>query len=462
MKQFSQYLSQTLRRLALYTSASVIVAVGVIPLIQSSSNVYAAGDTCNKNDYYSGNDILFYSACATEDTCTLTSSATGAGNLDYKSRAIFNDKSLGLIEKNKPFYVKAADKAGIPWQMIAVIHYRETALGRTNPANGQGIYQDYARSNGPYPPGEVTDSEFQRQTDWAASFLLSKAGSKKSALRNGDADAVKYTFFSYNGRAGVYIKQAKNLGFDDTQANNGEGSPYVMNIADERRDPGVNTTTWGQIKTDGGSLSYPANSDYGAFVMYAALAGGLTSSANCSGGGPVLEGGLTEAQAKKFVINYGANKGGISEKIAGALWPMCNGGGSNCVTFSYFFNHGFTDLPAAPNDGNGVRIVSSLKAKGAKTGTVPKPFATFSHGAGSSAGHTGIVLGVHGDTVIVGQASCSSPGIGAGDGITQGLGSAVIVVGKKNDPRVYWGAVPTEFAYPDKVDTQAIEKFIGS
>ena len=86
---------------------------------------------------------------------------------------------------------------------------------------------------------------------------------------------VKYTFFAYNGIATVYKTQATSLGFSDAQAKNGEGSPYVMNRADAKRDPTVEPTksnnTWGQIKTDNGSLSYPANTDYGAYVVYCAL-----------------------------------------------------------------------------------------------------------------------------------------------------------------------------------------------
>lgn len=108
-------------------------------------------------------------------------------------------------------------------------------------------------------------------TNDAAQFILGKAGGKNLSV----ADNVKYTFFAYNGRSPLYVTQAKNLGFSQTQADNGEGSPYVMNRADAKRDPTVepakSNNTWGQIKTDGGSLSYPANPGYGAFVLYNVL-----------------------------------------------------------------------------------------------------------------------------------------------------------------------------------------------
>lgn len=63
--------------------------------------------------------------------------------------------------------------------------------------------------------------------------------------------------------------------FSYANACNGEGSPYVMNRADAKRDPTVEPTksnnTWGQIKVDYGKIEYNANLDYGAYVLYEAL-----------------------------------------------------------------------------------------------------------------------------------------------------------------------------------------------
>jgi hypothetical protein len=71
------------------------------------------------------------------------------------------------------------------------------------------------------------------------------------------------------------------LGFTEEEAENGEGSPYVMNRADAKRDPTVEPTksngTWGQIKVDYGPIEYPANSDYGAYIYYVAAGGGSFS-----------------------------------------------------------------------------------------------------------------------------------------------------------------------------------------
>ncbi len=215
-----------------------------------------------------------------------TAFVDGEEKLDYAGRPILSSSQLQQIAANQSFYESAATKVNIPWEMIAVIHKNESNLGRDNPGNGQGIYQFVNMNGGPYPTGPVTDEEFQRQTDLAAEFIKGKVPAGKTLTAdNPDIATVKDTFFGYNGRAGVYADQAAALGFNrDSQPF--EGSPYVMNKIDARRDPAVEPTksnrTWGQIKTDGGSISYPANDFYGAFTAFAALAGvSFTGSGLC-------------------------------------------------------------------------------------------------------------------------------------------------------------------------------------
>lgn len=401
------------------------------------------------------------------------------GVVDYKGNTIFTDADIKAINENKPYYENSAKAAQIPWEMLAVTHYRETRLKRLNPSNGQGVYQDYARLGGPYPAGTVSDQEFQRQTDWAAKFLKGKAsGSRAEALANGDDNAVKYTFFAYNGTASAYVKQALSLGFSEEEAKNGEGSPYVMNKADEKRDPDTNPRGWGQIKSDGGSISYPANKDHGAFVMYAALRGKIAggSTGSCAGGasstdssvnativGNLSEGGLSEEQAKRFMMNYGANKNGESVRAMkmakGKPYESCNGGSlSNCVSFSAFFMNKFTNMRYQGGAGN--KVVNNLKAIGVPTGTEPRLYAVFSNGFGTKAGHTGVILGIHGNKLIVGHASCSNPGTGRGNGTKEGGGAGFIKVGTVDTGVFLYRDRPT-FAYPTTVNTEAIKAYVN-
>ena len=189
-------------------------------------------------------------------------------NTDYRGLSILTGDQFNLLNYNKPFYQSSANKYGIPWKMLAAIHYRETKLERECPPNGDGPYQIGDKN---YPVGPLTDTQFQSMTDEAAAFIKGKAGNRNlNAPHN-----IKATFFAYNGASDKYKKQATDLGYSQLQASWGEGSPYVMNRADCYRDPTVEPTrsngTWGQIKENNCPIVYPANNDYGAFVVYSAL-----------------------------------------------------------------------------------------------------------------------------------------------------------------------------------------------
>ena len=188
--------------------------------------------------------------------------------LDYRGAGMLISSDLTSINNLKHFYINAGALHGVPWQMIAAVHYRETRLAKSGPANGNGPYQISGKN---YPVGAYNDTQFQTATNDAAEFIKGKAGNRNLSV----LDNVKYTFFAYNGTAQAYKTQAINIGFTSGQADNGEGSPYVMNRFDLRRDPTIAPTntnnTWGQIITNGGGLSYPANLDYGAFLVYKAL-----------------------------------------------------------------------------------------------------------------------------------------------------------------------------------------------
>lgn len=193
-------------------------------------------------------------------------------NQNYAGEQVWTDAQLEAIKANQPFYEKAAAEYGIAWQLLAVIHQREHGLARSNPSNGQGVYQFYSASEraackgGVFMPGKISDDQFQIQTNCAAKRIKENYG---AGLDLNTDNGVKKMFFKYNGMATAYINQALRLGFTLEEANNGEGSPYVMNRYDAKREP---SSTWGQIKRDGGGIEYPANKDFGAFVLYKAIA----------------------------------------------------------------------------------------------------------------------------------------------------------------------------------------------
>lgn len=200
-------------------------------------------------------------------------------NKDYNGDPVFNDDQMAKIEEYRPFYERAVEGTDIPWEMAAAIHTRESGLSRTNPCvNNDGLFQFYQSNR--YPACEyVDDEQFVDQLHTMVEVHLLPKWKDGLSID----DQIKQIFFGYNGRAGVYIRQARDLGFTEEQAQLGEGSPYVMNKADAKRDPNKAAPgTWGQIKVDGGGLVYPANQDHGAYIMYLALHGGSISD-GCGG-----------------------------------------------------------------------------------------------------------------------------------------------------------------------------------
>lgn len=213
-------------------------------------------------------------------------------NKDYAGNQILDDGMLEKLKRYQPIYQKVASQHGMPWQVLAAVHYRESSFapGDTGPCEGPyGVYPVESWLCGK----NYDDALFERATDRAASDI----DDKRMKVGGGDWSdprTLKRTFFAYNSGEGhvlgvkghPYVKQAENLGYSHQEGLDGEGSPYVMNKADEKRDPNTNGSSWGQIKGNGGGMVYPANQDYGAYVVYLGLGGGSGSS---SGGGASIE-----------------------------------------------------------------------------------------------------------------------------------------------------------------------------
>jgi len=149
------------------------------------------------------------------------------------------------INENIAIYRIAATEAGIPWEVLAAIHYEETNNSRITPSSnrGDGVYQIVSKDY-PYPAGiRLTDGAFSIESFDAAIFIQNKAsnGPVGRPLRTdmnpgnpADAQSIKDAFWGYNGRAGYMRDIAESLGFDPVTEGY-EGSFYVMNNWDEAR-----------------------------------------------------------------------------------------------------------------------------------------------------------------------------------------------------------------------------------
>lgn len=256
----------------------ILLCISFIPL--QPTKVFALKES--DWDMFDINGIYYFDKDA--ENCT-TSNLSGTIGKLYDGNEIISKSDLEKISANRQFYERSAARYGFPWQLLATIHYRETSLRRYNPTNGQGIYQLYSYTGGGKNSnaftnfGEVSDPEFQRQTDILAELLQKKYS---TGLNLKTDDGIKTLLFRYNGTAKSYIAQARTLGYSEQEAARGEGSPYVMNLADANRDSRKNNN-WLMIKTDHGKPS-SANLIPGAFLIFSSL-GGSSGISSCSGGG---------------------------------------------------------------------------------------------------------------------------------------------------------------------------------
>lgn len=385
-------------------------------------------------DMFEANGIYYWNPSGMSNGCISGSNAT------YSGASIFSNSEINAITANQPFYEAAAKKYGFEWQILAAIHSMEYSSQRSNPSNGQGAYQLYSytgggkNSNAFLPAGAISDEEFTRQSEIAASVIKGKADSAGLNLSNGDD--IKRLFFLYNGNSSYYIQKALDMGFSQEQANNGEGSPYVMNRYDDQRDPTSPNVSpyWKGKYTSDGHYDPDASmgTRFGAYVKYLTLGGGGTSSSSyCVGGGNLVAGGMTLEEARKFMAEYRSITPSEWGKN-GELGPYnisattCSGGDlANCVAFVKYFINRYTVYKDNPTGigatGNGGDVVSNLLSRTgggfANGSTVPRPYAVFSVRKGSTmcdgviCGHTGIVLGIDSanDQIIIGEAGCGQP-----------------------------------------------------
>ena len=193
-------------------------------------------------------------------------------NTEHYHGMAWTPEDFAKIQANMSVYQEAATAYDLPWEMIAVLHKREHNLAVSNPGNGQGIYQFFNEA-GQYTPGPVSTAEFLRQTKLVAQRLrtdYANRGMQDVALNAESVDAQKLmdTFGRYNGRAALYVQQAKDAGYSTRQWF--MGSPYVVNLISDAQNSDKNPD-WKQYLADGSHVGR-ANHQVGAFVAFKELA----------------------------------------------------------------------------------------------------------------------------------------------------------------------------------------------
>ncbi len=434
-------------------------------LTTPTAQVYAALNDSTL-DFMGTNEIYYYNPNGTPGN----NNCLPGSNSNYSGAQVLSGALTSAIQANQAFYQEAAQKYGFDWRIIAAIHVMENSAKRANPSNGQGAYQIYSytaggtNSNAFLPAGQISDEEFQRQTDIMAGLLANNYG---SGLDLSTPAGIKTLFFRYNGTASRYIDKAIALGFDSAAANTGEGSPYVMNKYDAARDPSspnMNPNWPGMYVGDGKWSDTATSSRPGAYTIYVSLGGTDGGSPiECyilgAGGGRLKAGvnGMNLQEAQEFMEAYKNAVRGVSNDDLKTLYGMtsnsCAGGiAYNCVSFSRYFINMYTNDYITNHItvglGNGADIVGSLLSGGyafTDGGSTPQVYAIFSTSSGSTmcngkaCGHTGVVLGINTNTntIVIGEAAC-----GAGE---SGIKA-------REEPLSTFMTSSYRYAYPNKVN----------
>lgn len=256
--------------------------------------------------------------------CTAEGSAVSA--VGGPISADLDPATLAKIQTLRPVYEKYGAKFGIPWQIFAVKHYRETGLSLRNPSNGQGVWQLYSLVTGgsQYFPEAATVSieEFDRQTGimadwyftgeklaWAKSYTLLDL-QKVFTYYNGWGDVAKTLAFYNAKKAGVVVDQndADALLNWNAYGMNQYDAQHTNMIA-KIKDDGISVAeaaAAAQRLIDTGSSGDPRigpNGAIGAIPFYQKL-GGPINGAGATATGITSGGSATEASAfgKIYVI----------------------------------------------------------------------------------------------------------------------------------------------------------------
>jgi len=234
-------------------------------------------------DFYDANGIFYYDGKASGGC---DSPLDLSNNTLYNGEPVLDQATLKKVEENKPVYEAAANEQGFEWQILAAIHGMESSfVNNMNPVgNSQGVYQ-FVELDGMFPGGQkISPAEFEKQTKMAADQIRKNYSQGLDLTSENDLKRMFYNYNSGSNGSKLYNENARKwLHYTEEQIKIGEGSPYVMNLADEQRDSRHNEH-WQEFHCDHNCVGR-ATVRPGAFLIYKALGGrGSSGGNNCTGG----------------------------------------------------------------------------------------------------------------------------------------------------------------------------------
>ena len=233
------------------------------------------------NLFHKANGIT-YTGDEVAATCS-SSVTTVTGNLPAETASMLEAQDIkGKAEANMERYQHAESQTGVPWQVIAAIHYREATMD-PNKSIADGSPLTAGVSADGLPINSDPNIDAANMANHFLSMASSVYGLDKGALASWTLDSWGQAFLAYNRG---YMYKSANQPYTN--------SPYVMNFLDDAH----MNMQW--IKADSYSGSKRLNGLFdngtkdtrpGALVIASYLGFSATAgsggTANCSGPGAV-------------------------------------------------------------------------------------------------------------------------------------------------------------------------------
>lgn len=321
--------------------ALVVFVSSIISIATPVKNEASA--TCEYDEtFYQSNDIMNYNECAIS-TCATSGVTLGDVSDIAKQKA----EAAGIKEKaeaNMDIYEYAAEATGVPWQIVAALHYREGGMNReVSIADGSPL------TSGQSADGLVIYSDAKEDAaDKIGHFLRMAQGVYSlniDSVSSWGVDDWGNAFLAYN-RGSMY----KSVGQSYTL------SPYVMNYIDDEHanmawteaDSYYNGKKYNNLYD---SSQKDANIGALAVANYLGLEAASSSEATANGSGNCGGVGAVQNDIVQTAINLSwINRAGSGDSVnrgpmdakqeyidamedVGLYGSGCSGNGADCGVF---------------------------------------------------------------------------------------------------------------------------------
>lgn len=253
----------------LIISVSVASFLDVVPALANTSS------------FYSSNNIFFYDS---SDTGSCSSVSVFTGTLPSETVTKLEGQEVQQkAAQNKARYDYAEQQTGVPWQILAAMHYREGGMD-----SDKSIADGSSLSAGTSKDGLPIDPDPNKDAANAADHLKDMGESvyelSTSAIDSWNFDNWAYAFLAYN-RGAMYKMQNEPY----------TKSPYVMNYIDTdhinmpwiHADSYEGTKKWNGLYDNGTRDSQVGAMAVASYLGFNFDSPGSTTSSNCSGPGGI-------------------------------------------------------------------------------------------------------------------------------------------------------------------------------